>query len=384
MRGHVRKRGNTWCVVMDVGRDPETGKRRQTWRSGFRTRKEAERGLTELLSRLGRGVYVEASRATTGDYLREWLGAIETRSLRPSTASSYRMLVETHLIPRVGSIPLQQLSAPHLNGCYADMLTSGRRHGKGGLSPRTVRYAHSVMRKALADAVRWNRLIRNVADLADPPRKSATRRAPKTWTAAELRRFLEHVREDRLEPAWRLTASTGMRRGEVLGLAWSALDLDNGRLSVRQTLGVVDYQPRLAQPKTARSRRQVALDPDTVTALRAQRKRQAEEQLAAGTAWTNPDRLVFTREDGSPIHPQSFSEAFRRHTATAGLPRIPLHGLRHTHATIALQAGIHPKVVSDRLGHFSAAFTLDTYSEAIPALQESAAGLVAALVNESQ
>jgi integrase len=385
MRGHVRKRGKTWCVVVDVGRDPESGRRRQSWKSGFRTRREAERGLTELLGRLEGGSFVEPTRQTVGDFLHEWLAAIEARGLRPNTLSTYRMLVEKHLIPRVGSVPLQKLSASHLNAAYADMLASGRRNVKtaAGLSPRTVRYAHSVIRKALADAVKWNSLARNVADAADPPRKAATQKAPKSWTAVELRAFVEHVSSDRLAAAWRLAAATGMRRGEVLGLGWDSVDLENGRVAVRQTLTVADYQPRLAQPKTERSRREVALDADTVADLRAHRKRQLEEQLAAGEVWQNEAVLVFTDAIGGPIHPQAFSEAFERHVATAGLRRIPLHGLRHTHATLALQAGVHPKVVSDRLGHYSAAFTLDTYSESIPALQESAASLVAAVVRNS-
>jgi integrase len=174
-----------------------------------------------------------------------------------------------------------------------------------------------------------------------------------------------------------------MRRGEVLGLAWEAVDLENGRLAVRQTLTVADYTPRLTAPKTEHSRREVALDADTVAALREHRKRQLEERLAAGEWWHNELGLVFTNAIGRPIHPQSFSEAFERHVAAAGLRRMPLHGLRHTHATLALQAGVHPKVVSDRLGHYSAAFTLDVYSESIPALQESAASLVAAVVRNS-
>jgi integrase len=348
----------------------------------FKTRREAERGLTELLGRVGGGTYVEASRETVADFLREWLAAIEARGLRPNTLSTYRMLAEKHLIPRLGSIPLQKLSASHLNTAYADMLASGRRNVKraAGLSPRTVRYAHSVIRKALADAVKWNRLARNVADAADPPRKSATVKAPKTWTAAELRSFLEHVESDRLAAAWRLAAATGLRRGEVLGLASNAVDLENARLAVRQTLTVADYKPRLAQPKTERSRREVALDADTVAALREHRKRQLEERLAAGELWQNELDLVFTDAIGRPVHPQAFSEAFERRGVAAGLRRIPLHGLRHTHATLALQAGVHPKVVSDRLGHYSAAFTLHTYSDSIPALQEGAAAAVAALV----
>jgi integrase len=228
-----------------------------------------------------------------------------------------------------------------------------------GLSPRTIRYAHSVIRKALADAVKWNRLALNVADAADAPRRSATVKAPKTWTAAEVRRFLEHVESDRLVAAWCLAASTGLRRGESSALPGMRWTWDGGRLHVRQTLVVADYVPRLAQPKTERSRREVALDAHTVVVLRDHRKRQVEERLPAGEAWENEAELVVRDALGRPIHPQAFSEAFERHVAAAGLRRIPLHGLRHTHATVALQAGVHPKVVSDRLGHSSAAFTLD-------------------------
>ncbi|HLM92248.1 MAG TPA: site-specific integrase [Gaiellaceae bacterium] len=228
--------------------------------------------------------------------------------------------------------------------------------------------------------MRWNRLVRNVADASDPPRKAATVKAPKTWTAAELRAFLAHTENDRLVAAWRLAASTGLRRGEVLGLAWDAVDLEGGRVAVRQTLTVADYEARLAPPKTERSRREVALDGETTAALREHRNRQIEERLAAGEAWANEAGLVFTDALGRPLHPQGFSEVFERYVAAAGLRRIPLHGLRHTHATLALQAGVHPKVVCDRLGHFSAAFTLDTYSDSIPALQEGAAAAVAALV----
>jgi integrase len=154
-------------------------------------------------------------------------------------------------------------------------------------------------------------------------------------------------------------------------------------LAVRQTLTVAGYRPRLAQPKTERSRRQVALDVETVAALREHRRRQLEERLAAGEVWQNEAELVFSDTIGRPIHPQAFSEAFGRHVAAAGLRRIPLHGLRHTHATLALRAGVHPKVVSDRLGHYSAAFTLDTYSDSIPALQEGAAAAVAALIHQA-
>jgi integrase len=168
-----------------------------------------------------------------------------------------------------------------------------------------------------------------------------------------------------------------MRRGEVLGLRWADLDLDNGWLSVRQTLIVVDNQPHVSQPKTARGRRRLALDSSTILALRAHRKTQAAERLAAGPSWSDTG-LVFTHLDGRPLHPEYVRRLFDRQLHRVGLPRIRLHDLRHTHATLALQAGVHPKVVSDRLGHTT---VVDVYSHAIPALQQDAAATIADLLS---
>jgi integrase len=199
-----------------------------------------------------------------------------------------------------------------------------------------------------------------------PPHR---RRELRTWTAQELRQFLGSVQDDRLYAAWRLAALTGMRRGEVLGLRWADLDLDGGWLSVRQTLVVIDNQPQLSQPKTTRGSRRLALDPGTVTALRVHRKAQAAERLAIGPAWSDED-LVFTCQDGRALQPEYVRRQFDRR----------FHDLRHTHATLALQAGVHPKVVSERLGHTTVTMTLDIYSHAIPAMQQDAATTIAGLV----
>ena len=200
-----------------------------------------------------------------------------------------------------------------------------------------------------------------------------------TWSAEERRRFLESIPDDRLYAAFLLAATTGMRRGEVLGLRWRDVDLAAARVSIRQTLVTIGYALAWSTPKTDRGRRNVALDPITVEAFRTHRARQLEERLMLGPAYQDDD-LVFCQADGTPIHPDSLSGLFERLAKRAGLPRIRFHDLRHTHASLALTAGVHPKVVSERLGHADIALTLNTYSHAIPALQEDAARVVADLV----
>lgn len=366
MRGHVRRRGNLWCAVYDLPKDA-TGRRRQKWMSGFKTRREAQVALTEILSSLSTGTHVEPSAQTTGDFLDAWFAATSA-TRRTSTNATYRSVISAHLSPRIGSIRLQALSAPTLNALYSDLLASGS-------SASTVRYVHAVLRRALKDAVRWNLVARNVAEAADPPR--LTRRQSRTWSARELQAFLQHVRSNRLYAAYVLAATTGMRRGEVLGLRWQDVDLDTGRVSVSQTLVAVSRDVHFSEPKTARGRRNVALDVTTRDALREHRDPQIRERESV--EYVDHD-LVFAHEDGTALNPEAFSDAFRRQVKRAGLPPIRLHDLRHTHATLALSAGVHPKVVSERLGHASVAFTLDQYSHAIPALQETAADLVASLV----
>lgn len=382
MRGHVRKRGATWAVVVDVGRDAD-GKRRQKWSGGYRRRKDAERALSEQLAQLDGGGYVEASKLTVGAFLvEEWLPAIRS-SVAEGTFESYARNVRAHLLPAVGDVPLQRLSAGRLNALYAELLDHGRRDGNGGLSPRTVRYVHTILRRALAMAVKWGRVVRNVADAAEPPSPKVTRARARskmrTWTAAELRHFLVGVRATRLYPFWVVLAQTGMRRGEVLGGRWSDLDLDAARWSVARTLTAVGHEAREGAPKTAYSRRSVALDTATVRILRDWRRAQLEERMAWGPAWQATGR-VFTREDGTDLHPERVSELFGRAVRRSELPRIRLHDLRHTHATLALAANVHPKVVSERLGHAGVAITLDIYSHAVPAMQADAADAVAALV----
>jgi integrase len=368
----------TWAFTVDVGTRPD-GRRRQRRRMGFESKRDAERALRELLHKIDTERFVDRTSLTLADYLRdEWLPAVCPPNLRESTWQSYQGELGRHVIPHLGGVKLQKLNAVHLNRLYAQLLADGRTDGKGGLSPRTVRYIHTVIRKALSDAVRWGRIERNVADLADPPRRNGHEadRHMRTWSRAQLRKFLEHVRDERLYAAWHLAAMTGMRRGEVLGLRWTDVDLKRGRLAVRQTYVSIDGVAQFSEPKTPRSRRTIDLDAETVTRLRTWQTAQAAEREAWGPAW-HEHGLAFTNEDGTPLEPDGFSKRFVRYAKQAGLPPIRLHDLRHTHASMLLAAGVNPKVASERLGHHSTAFTLDVYSHVVPGMQADAAALIA-------
>lgn len=374
MRGHIARKGNRYYAVIYEGTDPVTGRARHRWHAGGRTRKEAERVLADLLKRHYDGDCRAPERITLGNYLEQrWLPAKRTQ-LRASTFDSYRRNIANHVIPALGPIPLQRLTPEDLDQFYARLLADGKRNGSGGgLSIKTVRYVHTMIRKALADAHRKGSVLRNVADLADPPKLSAApKRAMRVWSAEEVRTFLNEIDGHRLHPAFFLAANTGMRRGEVLGLQWNDVDLDAQRLSVHRSLVNVAYELTLSDVKTANGRRTIDLDDRTVDLLRTWRMRQIEERLLAGE---RPDdaSLVFAHPDGSPIHPDYFSQCFDRHLAKSSLPRIRLHDLRHTHATILLGAGVHVKVVSERLGHANVAFTMTVYQHVIPGMQADAA-----------
>jgi integrase len=375
VRGSIIKRGTTYSVVLDLGRGPD-GRRVRRWHSGYRTKKDAERARTELLARVDQGSYVEPSRLTVAAFVQQqWLPGLAGQ-VRPTTLHAYRTNLERYLLPRIGATLLQRLTPAHLNGLYAALLAAGGRDG-APLSARTVQSVAMTVRKAIGDAARWGLVHRNVAALASPPRpRHADMR---TWTAEELRRFLEHVEGDRLYAAWLLAASTGMRRGELLGLRWVDVDLDLARVAVRQTLVLAGRQVVVSEPKTSRGRRSIALDPRTVAALRTWRAAQAAERLQWGGAWVDSG-LCFTREDGTPLHPEWLSDAFAWRVGRVGLPRIRLHDLRHTHASLGLAAGVPVKVMSERLGHTSSSFTADAYQHVTPALEEQAAATVARLV----
>jgi integrase len=318
MRGHVRKRGTRWAFVIDVGKD-ESGARRQKWTSGLRTKKEAEAALTQALRRLDRGDYSEPSSQNLENYLQEWLPSIRS-TVRASTWINYSSLVRVQVIPRLGRVELRKLDASRLNMFYAELLKEGRIDGRGGLSPRTVQYTHTVLHRALRDAVRRGLLIRNVCDLADPPES----RSPeiRVWTKASLRAFLRHVEGDRAFAAWVLLATTGMRKGEVLGLRWQDVELDTGRLSVRQALTGAGYKLAFTEPKTKRSRRNIALDPRTVQVLRVHQAQQLEQAARWGRCGST-QALCSPRRTGLRSIRTAFRGCLRVWSGRQDFPGLP-------------------------------------------------------------
>jgi integrase len=379
-RGSVRKdkRRGTYTVVVDIAPVGELA-RRQLRRRGFATEREAQRALTALLAELDAGTFVAPDPTTTlASYVADvWLPALRVKQLRASTLESYRRNLEVHVLPRLGSRPLSSISTPELDRLYSQLLSVGGE--RGPLAPRTVRYIHTILLGVFGHAVRKGHLAVNPCTRADVPSPRACRsREMSTWTAAQLQCFLTSLAGDPFRAPLFLLATTGMRRGEALGLRWTDLRLDDGQLDIRRSLGTVANELVVGEPKTDKGRRTVSLDPPTVQVLREHRAEQLRQRLLLGPAFVD-EGWVFCQPDGKPLHPTRFQRVFHRRTAAAGVPRIRLHDLRHTWATLALRAGVNPKIVQERIGHASVAITLDLYTHVDRAQHDAAARAVTAL-----
>jgi integrase len=306
------------------------------------------------------------------DYLRDWLAAQRTQ-LQPTTWVEYRGQITRYIEPHLGDQLLEALDPGDIEATYARLLTSGGRNGKP-LSLRRTVCAYSTVRSALGDAVERGLVERNAAALARPPRVDPFRdeddRDSRIWTAEQLRCFLAHVADHEWRPLWRLAASTGMRRGEMLALRWSDVDLDGGLLRVRRSLTVVEGDARLKRTKTLRERT-IRIDPTLVDALADRSRRQATQRRTADQ-WRDRWGLVFTHPDGRLIDPMEVTKEFRRLVRNAPVPVVRLHDLRHVHATLLLGDGVPVKVVSERLGHANIQTTLDRYAHVLPAMDADA------------
>ena len=324
---------------------------------------------------------MDGTDATLGSYLDDWLERRRSR-LRPTTHHSYRQLIRCYLQPMLGERSLPELDRRNLELAYARLLSSGGRAGKP-LAPKTVQYCHGVLRRALEDAVLDGLLTTNPARLARPPRHHPDDEELddelQVWTGQQAATFLAFVDDQPLRALWHLALGTGARRGELLGLRWIDVDLDDAQVRIRRSLSAIEGVPRLLGTKTSRSRT-LSIGASVVDALRRHRTEQ-ERRRAVAEVWHDRWGLVFTGANGDPIDPYRITMAFRELVRTAPVPVIRLHDLRHSNASLLLAAGVPIKVVSERLGHTTIAMTMDVYGHVLPAMDTDAANRLDDLIH---
>jgi integrase len=373
-------------VPQEDGSDRQVLLRKTRVGEPMTTRKQAADELRVILSELSHGTHVTPQKITVEERFTQWVDGLR---IADSTRASYKKNLRLHVFPYIGSVQLAKLTTARLNVLYRQLEKSGRQDHKAGtgLSLRTVRYVATVVKAGLQAAVDQNVIARNPADRANPPTAKEAR-PPEfvPWSAEQLPAFLEWADEQGRPDAtaWRVLAFSGARRGEVLAARWRDFDAGTGKLSIRRSLGLVrtkgeGYELKEGPTKTGKPR-VVKLDRRTVEVLRRYRTARAGLDLRL----VRPDALIFGTIDGAHQHPERFSRRFneavarcRRELGDDLLPAVRLHDLRHGWATMALRAGVHPKVVQERLGHASISVTLGVYSHVLEEMDEDAAEKVA-------
>lgn len=394
MQGTVERRGKSWRLRVDVGRDPVTGRRRQLTRTVSGTKRQADEAMARLLVEIGEGRHHGSQSISLADLCRDWLEQARV-NFEPNTAVEFAGVIRRYIGPRadvaasheilrrgIGGTSLKKLRAWELDRFYQQLLVGGGKNG-APLSPATVRKVHTVLRLALEQAVRWQWLSENPALHSSPP--SIRRRDPTPPAIEEARALVEAAGE--LDPEWatylRAAAALGARRGEVCALRWPMVDLKGGVVAIHRAIvigdqGVMDRE----YPKNASSRRRVAIDSGTVDALTAHRAAQTQRAYTCGTTLVEDAYLFSPEVDGSrPWHPQVVTHRFKRLCRRLGLESLRLHDLRHYVATQLIAAGVDARTVAGRLGHANPSVTLSTYAAWVPARDRDAAGLMGSLLD---
>jgi integrase len=375
-----RRSAGTWEVSLELGRDPRTGKRERRTFTVRGTKREAEQAAAAQVAAIAGGAFVDPSKETVEQFLRGWLRDYVEPSLALRTQQRYREILEYDLVPQIGRLPLQKLRPHHVVALQQHLRVSGNRRTGRGLGPAAVQKVHNVLHRAMAHAVRWQALQVNPVDAVDRP--VVPHSEIRALTPEQARLLLHALRGRPHELPLRVALFCGLRLSELLALRWCDVDGDHGRLLVRQALDLpaADGTPRFKETKTHRADRPLSLPAQLVDELREHRSRQVQRRLAAPT-WADLD-LVFTNDVGGPLAGVTLRKHLYRVLDEAELPRVRLHGLRHSMATLMLAAGEHPKVVSERMGHATVAFTLATYSHVMPGMHEDAAQRLADVLSD--
>jgi len=370
-RGSIQQRSpGTWSIRVELPPDPGTNRRRQKRVTVRGTKREAEVELANLLHQLNTGSLINPGKITLGDFLNSWLRDYVETQVMVTTQQGYRTIIEKHLIPNLGSIPLAKLRPSHLQAYYAKALVDGHRLQKRGLSPQTLLHHHRCLSGALNHAVKWGFVSRNVALAVDPPRATHKEMHPLDWDGAL--RLLEASKESIYYPVIHLAVFSGLRRSEILGLRWRDLSIERSVVTVMQALHVLPGGRVIFQePKTERSRRTVTLSESAILVLKGHRERTESTRAALGMP-ISEDTLVFTNPDGGPILPNTLTHAFRRIASRAGLD-ISFHGLRHTHVSLLIRQGIQARYIAGRVGHATTGMTNDVYGHLMIEGQREAA-----------
>jgi integrase len=374
MRGNITRRGkHSWRIKFDAGTDQD-GKRLIQYQTVNGTKRDAEAELAKRLNELSEGRYVAPTVETVGSYALHWLESIAPVDRCAATVARYRTIITAHIVPGLGSVPLKDLDGAAIDRFYAHLRTKGHRYG-GALSSMTVNHIHRRLSQILASAVKARKLARS--PLSDIQTKPKPKRKPiRILDEAELAALLAYLKGRPLYMPALLAAYTGLRRGEVLALRWKDIDFTKAALQVAHALEVVDGKLTIVEPKTDRSKRTISLPASLIPELTHHRKEQAAWRLKLGLGKTD---FVFTSPLGGMIDPTVFSESFTKEARGAGTP-ITFHGLRHSHITHLLRAGVPVHIVSARAGHARPSITLDTYSHLLGGDDEKAAELADAML----
>jgi integrase len=388
LRDGGMKRGSSWSYVIRV-KDPATDVSRPRWVGGFATKEAAKEARDQARVQARRGEYIDRNSITVTAYMDDWIES-HSMEIKPRTLLDYRACIRLYVTPHIGHMPIQAVRPSTITRLYRDLLTSGGRGGKP-LAVPTVTHLHAVLRKAFRDAVIVDELIAsNPVERAKRPRAQVGE--PGTvWTIAQLRAFLNTARQHRLFAFFHVAAYSGARRGELLNLRWSAVDLDGKTITITGSTAVIGGERVTGTTKSGRTR-VVSIDDATVAVLRQHKADQAADQLRAGDSWrgTN-DGYVFTTGWGEPVYPDTvtslMAKLIRAHNKPERAPRpkgqLPharLHDLRHVHATTLLLSGVPVHVVAARLGHADPAITLRVYAHVIRSAEAAAADIFAQAV----
>jgi integrase len=366
MRGHIEQRSKnkgTWSIKIALGKD-SSGKYKYKWYTVQGNKKDAERKLSELLYQLDTGSYIQPGKTTVAEYLDRWLTEYVQPNLSPRGYERYQYIALAYIKPAIGGLLLTQVKPEHIQRCYINW-------SQRGLSSGTIRYHHAVVHKALQTALKWGLVALNAADGVEIPKLKQIEM--QTWNETELSQFLEAAKSSQYYELFYLALFTGMRRSELLALRWQDIDFILGQIYVNRGI----HQLRngsyvFTQPKSTRSRRTIALPPSAIMVLQEYHDKRQMDAAMLDLTLTD-SALVFSTYDGKPLRPNTITRAWQTIAARAGVKAIRFHDARHTHATLMLKQGIHPKIVQERLGHASIQMTLDTYSHVAPGLQEAAA-----------